>query len=301
MAIQISGCTVIDNSRNITNANNMCVGVVTMTGSTGNIETPGTITAGGLDFPPSVISFDPSDGATEVEPDSNIIIAFDQLIQKATTGIGTTANITLRNSSGIGTVIQTIGVASTSVSINGSLVTINPPSNLPGSTNVYVVIDASAFNSSGGNSSLINTYDFTIRDLELGDSFEGGFIICESASVYWIVAPNTSEVSRDWYSRDDASTRAQQVSGCTGWFVPSCGQLQNPGYTCRDFWDFYCCTNYWSDSTVVTCANFFGFQFPDFTTVYTSGVRLDFTSGSTSAIYARDTTHCVRSFRCVTY
>jgi hypothetical protein len=42
----------------------MCVGVVTMTGSSGDIETPGTITAGGLDFPPSVVSFSPADGAT---------------------------------------------------------------------------------------------------------------------------------------------------------------------------------------------------------------------------------------------
>jgi hypothetical protein len=67
MAISNLGCTVvIDDSRNITNANNMCVGVVTMTGSTGNIETPGTITAGGLDFPLSVVSFSPADGATGV-------------------------------------------------------------------------------------------------------------------------------------------------------------------------------------------------------------------------------------------
>ena len=66
MAIQISGCTVIDNSRNITNANNMCVGVVTMTGSSGNIETPGTVTVGGIDFPPSIFSSSPADGATNV-------------------------------------------------------------------------------------------------------------------------------------------------------------------------------------------------------------------------------------------
>ena len=173
MAIQISGCTVIDNSRNITNANNMCVGVVTMTGSTGNIETPGTITVGGLDFPLSVVSFSPADGATGVVVDGNIVITFNQFVQKPTTGIGTTANITLRNSSGIGTVLQTIGVTSTSVEINGAVVTIDPPSNLPYVTDVYVVVDANAFNSSGGNLSLINTYNFTTKALALGDPFEG--------------------------------------------------------------------------------------------------------------------------------
>ena len=81
MAIQISGCTVIDNSRNITNANNMCVGVVTMTGSTGNIETPGTITAGGIDFPPDVVAFFPSDDATNIQPTENISIVFNKFSQ----------------------------------------------------------------------------------------------------------------------------------------------------------------------------------------------------------------------------
>jgi hypothetical protein len=110
MAISIGGTVVIDDGRNIVNANDIRVGVVTITGSTGDIETPGTITAGGLDFPIEVISFSPADGATDVPSDSNIVITFNQFVQKPTTGIGTTANITLRNSSGIGTVIQTIGV-----------------------------------------------------------------------------------------------------------------------------------------------------------------------------------------------
>ena len=65
MAIKISGCTVIDNSRNITNANNMCVGVVTMTGSTGNIQTPGTITAGAIDFPINILSFSPANNSID--------------------------------------------------------------------------------------------------------------------------------------------------------------------------------------------------------------------------------------------
>jgi hypothetical protein len=42
-----------------------------------------------------------------------------------------------------------------------SVVTINPPSILPYETDIYVVIDAGAFNSPGGNSELIDTYNFT--------------------------------------------------------------------------------------------------------------------------------------------
>jgi hypothetical protein len=279
MAIQISGCTVIDNSRNITNANNMCVGVVTMTGSSGDIETPGTITAGGIDFPPRPIFFSPADGATVVEVDTNIVITFDQIIEKGT------GNITLRDGSAGGTVLQTIAVSNAAVTIiSGAVVTIDPPSVLPPNTNVYVVVDAGAFVSGGQSNAIINTYDFTTRALVLGDAFEGGFFICCSGSVYWIVAPNTSEVSRNWYLRNDANTRAQQVSGCTGWFVPTVSQLQNPGYTCRTFWDSFSSTHYWS-STELSGA----YACPVF-----------FNSGGAS-FCNKGNSLCVRAFRCVTY
>ena len=46
-----------------------------------------------------------------LENNESISITFDQVVEKPTTGIGTTANITLRNSSGIGTVIVGSGVS----------------------------------------------------------------------------------------------------------------------------------------------------------------------------------------------
>ena len=302
MAIQISGCTVIDNSRNITNANNMCVGTgITMIGSSGNISIAGTLTAGGLDFPPSVVSYSPADGATGVQLNANIVITFNQFVEKATTGIGTTANITLRNSSGIGTVIQTIGINSTSVTINGSVVTINPPGQLPNNTNVFVVVGNNAFTSSGGNTPLINTYDFTTGDFVVGDSYQGGFLICKASPLRWVVSPYGAEVSRTWYLRTDANTRAQEVSTCTGWFVPTCGQLKNPGYCCRSFWDSYNNTNYWSESTAspVTCFTPHP-RFAGYTTVYSQSYSVSMQDGTASG-NMQPTTRCVRAFRCVTY
>ena len=74
-------------------------------------------------------------------------------------------------------------------------------------------------------------------DPELGDAYGGGYLICQSGGVRWVVAPSSSQVSRTWFSRNDAITTAQSVSGCTGWFVPTCGQLQNPAYSCRSYWD----------------------------------------------------------------
>ena len=113
----------------------------------------------------------------------------------------------------------------------------------------------------------------------------GGTIICKASSVAWIVSPYISEVSRAWANIADANTRAQAVSGCTGWFVPTVTQLQNPGYTCRTLWDL--CTNstcYWSSTQTNT---YFA-------------CRVCFATGLVSS-EAKTNTMCVRSFRCVSY
>jgi hypothetical protein len=259
MAIQISGCTVIDNSRNIN------AGIGTFTD---------------LDVPPSPLTFNPANGATEVVPTgTTIIIGFDGVITKGS------GDITLRSGSAGGTILQTIAVTSASVTISGAEATITPPSSLPFSTNVFVVVDAGAFIKYGANK-IINTYSFTTKDLELGDAYEGGFLICCASPTRWVVAPNTSEVIRTWYLRNDANTTAQQVSGCTGWFVPTVTQLQNPGYTCRTFWDSFSSTSYWSSTEFNS----------------THGCSVNFFNGIAGGGYGgKASTSCVRAFRCVTY
>ena len=291
MAIQIGGTTVISDDFNIENVNDMRVGLITFFGSSGNIDTPGTISAAGIDIPPSVVSFSPADGSTDVNIDTNIVLTFNLQLEKQTTGIGTTANITLRNSSGIGTILETIGVSSTSVEVSGAVVTINRTGlpYLPNSTDVYVVVDANAFTvvNTVSSNELIDTYNFSTGALELGGAYEGGYLICCASPTRWIVAPSTSEVSRNWHNRNDANTTAQSVSGCTGWFVPTCAQLQNPGYTCRTFWDSFSPSTYWSSTE------------GNSVTAY----RLDFNTGtvSTGDYNSKNNTLCVRAFRCVTY
>ena len=371
MAIQIGGTTVIDNSRNLN------VGIATFTR---------------LDVPPTPLTFSPAIGATGVSLTSNIIITFNQLIQKGT------GNITLRSGSAGGTAFSTIGVSSSSVTISAGEVTIDPPSNIGSATTTFVVIDAGAFTGftltsvnalintysfttvnftlssinpanaatnigvgtnvtltftepptrgtgtitlrSGSTSgSVIETFDaassgrisisgndwildptsnlgfstsihtiipstaiqnyvglnttgadthsFTTRDIAPGDSYEGGFLICKASPLRWVVSPRSAEVSRDWYNRNDANTRAQEVTGCTGWFVPRCGQLQNPGYICRSFWGpspCYSSTTYWSSTM--------------YNPNHASNVTFD--TGNCSS-HNRTNTFCVRAFRCVTY
>ena len=281
MAIKISGTTVIDDSLNITNANNMYVGVVTMTGSSGDIETPGTITAGGFDFPPIPLTFDPTDGATDRGISENISITFSQSVQKGT------GNITLRDGSAGGTVLQTIDVTSGSVTISGATATINPPIDLTYSTNVYVVVDEGAFTgiNIGTDNEIIDTYNFTTTAVQLGDAYEGGFLICVNGGVRWVVSPSSAEVSRNWYARNDTITRAQQISGCTGWFVPGWPNLQNPGFTCRTYWDSYRTNRYWSNTP---CNGSHSWS-------------VSFTTGGTDYGCSNTTVYCVRSFRCVAY
>jgi hypothetical protein len=139
----------------------------------------------------------------------------------------------------------------------------------------------------GLNTSGADTHSFTTVAPNLGDSYEGGFVICKASPLRWVVSPYSAEVGRTWYLRNDANTRAQAVSGCTGWFVPTISQLQNPGYLCRSFWGpspCYSSTTYWSSTEFIAshaCS-----------VLFINGNA--FNNGKT-------TTYCVRAFRCVTY
>jgi hypothetical protein len=142
-------------------------------------------------------------------------------------------------------------------------------------------------NPTGDLTLTISTDTFSIQSLasDLGSWSSGGHVICKASSTAWIVAPGCSEVSRTWYCIDDAVTTANAcATPFTGWFVPTISQLQNPGYTCRTYWDLFSSARYWS-STEYTATN---------------ACPLLFTNGNT---FTRNKTeaHCVRSFRCVTY
>jgi hypothetical protein len=126
-----------------------------------------------------------------------------------------------------------------------------------------------------------------IINAPLGGPTSGGFLICKAGGVAWIVSPYSAEVSRTWTLRTDANTTAQSASGCTGWFIPTVSQLQNPGYLCRSFWGPSPCfssTFYWSSTEYnATIACVVGF---------TNGDAYGGTKTGTG---------CVRAFRCVTY
>ena len=200
----------------------------------------------------STTAFSPSDGATAQGVDTNIVITFSENIAKGS------GNILIRSGSASGTIQQTIDVTSGAVSVSGTQATINPPSDLEYLTHTYIVVGQGCFTNTDGDTNSgnaeINDYNFqTMPAVQLGDEFEGGNLICCSSGTYWISAPKAAEVRRSWYQRYDAVTRAQAVSGCSGWFIPTCSFLATPAYNCRNYWEQVATVHnldeYWSNQT----------------------------------------------------
>ena len=228
-------------------------------------------------------SINPANGATAIGVGTNITLT---LTAAPVRGTGT---ITLRSGSTSGSVIETFDAASSGrISISGNNYIIDPTSNLGFSTSIHTIIPSTAIqNYVGLNTTGADTHSFTTVALNLGDSYEGGFLICKASPLRWVVSPRSAEVSKTWYLRNDANTAAQSVSGCTGWFVPTLSQLQNPGYCCRSFWGpspCYSSALYWSSTECTAHA----------------ACNVTFTNGG-AGVSLKTNTFCVRAFRCVTY
>ena len=88
MAIKVSGTVVIDNERN---------------------ANAGVVTATSLSVNPIPITFSPTDASSDVSLTSNIVITYNANIAKGS------GNITLKDGSASGNVIETIAVSSGSV------------------------------------------------------------------------------------------------------------------------------------------------------------------------------------------
>lgn len=307
MAIKVNNVTAIDDSRNVSAAGIATVGSgnstitingltgimsvgtgITMQGIPGNISIAGTLTAAGFNIPADIVSFSPVNGATSVSISTSIVITFSQAV-----GIATTGFLTLRTGSAGGPGIHTFGVGQLKTFLsNSKVLTIVPTSNLSVASTIFTFIPSGLIKSTSGdfvglNTTGANSYSFTTDLPLLGASYEGGFLICRASPIRWVVSPRSAEVSRDWYSRNDANTTAQSVSGCTGWFVPTCSQLQNPGCLCRDFWGPSPCYSsyyYWSStqrSPFLAFAILFG--------------------GPSFHSHALPQGNCIRAFRCITY
>ena len=105
---------------------------------------------------PTVSTFVPSDGATGVAVDSNIVLTFSEAIQK---GAGT---IEIRSGSATGTVVESFEAStSTRLTWSGSMLTIDPAANLANNTSYFVTFAAGSVKDLANNDYAgITTYDF---------------------------------------------------------------------------------------------------------------------------------------------
>ncbi len=95
---------------------------------------------------PTLSSSSPSDNATEVAINANIVLTFSEAVDAES------GNITIKRTSDDST-IETIDVTGAEVSGSGSTaITINPSTDLTGDIDYYILIDASAFDDTAGNS-----------------------------------------------------------------------------------------------------------------------------------------------------
>jgi Ca2+-binding RTX toxin-like protein len=113
------------------------------------------VTLSDIDFtPPEASTFSPADEATAVAVGVDIVVTFNENIQR---GIG---DIVLKTAAGV--VIETYTQSSSNVTISGSTLTINPSNNLNYRTTYKVEFGSSSVQDlSGNNCASINAYNFT--------------------------------------------------------------------------------------------------------------------------------------------
>ena len=92
-----------------------------------------------LTFAPKIIAFDPVALSTGISTTTNITITFDQDIKTAGTG-----DILIKSGSSTGTTLETLsitnGTPATGISTAGTQLIINPQSDLPHDTNIFVIL-----------------------------------------------------------------------------------------------------------------------------------------------------------------
>jgi len=109
---------------------------------------------------PMLSTLSPTDNATDVVTNTNLVLTFNENVQKGT------GNILIKDASDNSTV-QTIDVTTSVVSISGAVVTINPPTNLSRGKNYYIQIPATAFTDMSSNAYAgiadMTSWNFTTR------------------------------------------------------------------------------------------------------------------------------------------
>jgi hypothetical protein len=162
---------------------------------------------------------------------------FNQLIE-----LGYIGTARLRRGSQTGEILEEFNVTSKKVSVSGKELVLHPEKILPYETEIFLTMDDGFViaKSSGEKCNFLNetskvTFSFTTED-PIGKSLEGGIIVAKNGGRYLIVSPKKAEMSLFWEEKEKAIAHTEEVTGTSGWFIPSSSLLINEQLNVRNLW-----------------------------------------------------------------
>ena len=163
--------------------------------------------------PPSVVSFSPGDGLTEVAATVNVVLTFSEAIQRGAGRIG------LWNTSNGGSYVEYFDVAnSTRLSVTGSTLTIDPTNALNGNTKYFVTFDAGNILDLAGNA-FAGTYEY---DFTVAAANRRPVVLAPMPDLNWIEgAPLQYTLPANTFSDPDGDVLSYSATLSVGGALPS--------------------------------------------------------------------------------
>ena len=156
--------------------------------------------------------------------------------------LGDSGKVKLRKGSQTGEILEEFDVHSGKVSASARELVLFPEQTLPYETEIFLTMDNGfvVAKASGEKCNFLNetsdvTFSFTTED-PIGKSLEGGIILAKSGGRYLIVSPKKAEISLFWEEKEKAIAYTEEVTGTSGWFIPSSGLLINEELNVRNLW-----------------------------------------------------------------
>lgn len=156
--------------------------------------------------------------------------------------LGDSGKVKLRKGSQTGEILEEFDVHSGKVSASARELVLFPEQTLPYETEIFLTMNDGfvVAKASGEKCNFLNetsdvTFSFTTED-PIGKSLEGGTIVAKSGGRYLIVSPKQAELNLFWEEREKAIVHTEEVTGTTGWFIPSSSLLINEKLNVRNLW-----------------------------------------------------------------
>lgn len=168
---------------------------------------------------------------------------------------GGTGRAYLRKNSKNGEIIETFSEDNNNVLISANELVLEPSNQLPYETKIFLTLDDGFIRSkiTGEECCFLNensetTFSFTTED-PIGKELDGGIILSKNGGRYLIVSPKECEINVPWDQRDKAIEKTQEITGTSGWFIPSWSLLSNPELNNINLWVDYISCNflYWTN------------------------------------------------------